>query len=242
MKKEDFKMKIIIEKSKSELGQQVADKIIALIKGKPDAVLGLATGSSPLDAYAALIKAYHRGLVSFKNVTSFNLDEYLHCQEKDSYRFFMEQNLFYHVDIKRDNTHFPSPDHPEDYDKEIEKKPIDLQVLGIGADGHIGFNEPGTSFESLTHITDLKEQTIKDNARFFSSIDDVPTQAVTMGLKTIMQAKEIVLIATGANKNAAIKALLKGPSTDCPASILNNHKNVTLYLDEEASKGIDSFR
>lgn len=232
-------MEITVEKSKEELSRLIADEIISLVKTKPSCVLGLATGSSPILVYKYLIEAYKAKKVSFKHVKTFNLDEYINYKEyKDSYHYFMDHNLFDYIDLERNNIHFPNPEKPEEYDKDILKAGIDLQLLGIGADGHIGFNEPNTSFDSITNITTLTKQTIKDNARFFKSIEDVPTHAVTMGLKTILSAKEIILIATGSNKKDAISKLLKGEDISCPASILNRHSNVTLYLDNEAAKDI----
>lgn len=228
-------MKILLKNNKEEIGKEIASRIVELINKKPNTVLGLATGSSPITTYKELIKAYKEKKVSFKYVTTFNLDEYVgYKREKDSYKYFMHHNLFDEIDIKDVNTHFPDATNPLAYDKEIELKEIDFQVLGIGADGHIGFNEPMTSFDSKTHITKLTKQTISDNSQYFESIDAVPKEAVTMGLSTIMKAKEIVLIATGKNKRSAIKALLAGESKGCPASILNRHPNVTIYLDKDA--------
>lgn len=229
-------MKIIIKDSNIEIGEEVGSRIVNLINNNPNAILGLATGSSPLSTYAYLIKAYNGKRVSFKNVKTYNLDEYVdYKKDVDSYKYFMHHNLFDEIDIKENNINFPDKNHPEDYDKALAKNTIDFQILGIGADGHIGFNEPMTSFDSITHITKLTNQTIKDNSRFFGSINLVPKEAVTMGLSTIMKAKEIVLIATGKNKRSAIKALLAGESKECPASILNRHPNVTIYLDKDAN-------
>lgn len=232
-------MKIVIRESSEVLSALIAERFINLIKSKPNCVLGLATGSSPIKTYQGIIKAYQEGEISFSNVHSYNLDEYLNFpRESDSYAYFMKENLFSHVDMNLSNAHFPNPSDPEAYDALINQDPIDLQILGIGADGHIGFNEPGTSFDSKTHITPLTEQTIKDNARFFPSIDMVPTKAVTMGLSTILKAKSIVLIATGAGKVEAINALLTKEDETWPASILLRHNDVTLYLDKEAAKDI----
>ncbi len=232
-------MKIVIRDTKEELSSLIAEKFIKLLKKKPDAVLGLATGSSPTVVYDDLIKAYQKKTISFEETSTFNLDEYLdYKHNQDSYWYFMDQHLFNHININKKHVHFPNPKDPAGYDALIEKTPVDLQILGIGADGHIGFNEPNTPFDEGTHITSLTQRTIKDNSRFFPSIEDVPTKAITMGLKTIMKAKEIVLIATGNNKNEAIKKLLAKVDPSCPASILNNHPNATLYLDKEAAKDI----
>lgn len=235
-------MKIIIG-SYNEISKQIADEFIKIVKNKPNAVLGLATGTSPLEIYRNLIEANKAGKVTFKDVTTFNLDEYVGLEgtHDQSYRYFMNHNLFNHIDINKDNTNvlpgvgdYKKAMH--EYDGKIAAAGgIDIQLLGLGSDGHIAFNEPGTAFDSLTHETELTQQTIKDNSRLFNSIDEVPTSAVTMGLQSIMNAKKIVLIATGKNKAEAVKGMLEGPlTTDMPCSILRNHPDVTLYLDEDA--------
>ena len=236
---EDKIMKIIID-TKENIANMVSDKFINLVKENPNAVLGLATGSTPIDTYKLIIAKAKEGNVSFKNVKTFNLDEYVNYPfYESSYRFFMDDNLFNHLDVNKDNTHFPSEDNYQTYDEEIKKAGgVDLQILGIGANGHIGFNEPNTPFDSLTHITKLDSKTIQDNARFFTSIDEVPTSAITMGLTTIMNSKEVVLIALGANKADAIKALVDNVGPICPASILNGHSNVTIYCDKDAASKI----
>lgn len=230
--------------SKEEINQAIKDEISALLRRKPNAVLGLATGSSPVGVYQELVKAHKAGEISFSEVTSFNLDEYIGLPEghNQSYRYFMNSNLFDHVDIMKSKTHIPSidknsEDYYEKYDNKIKDRGgIDFQILGIGSNGHIAFNEPGTSFDTLTHTVDLKESTIKDNSRFFNSISEVPTKAVSMGLKSIMNAKRIVIIITGANKANALKRLMsKEVTTDFPASILNRHPKVTIYADKEAA-------
>ena len=235
-------MKVKIQ-SKEKMNAEIAKLYIDMVKEKPNCVLGFATGSSPLGVYAKIIEAYQNGEVSFKDVTSFNLDEYVGLDETNdqSYRYFMNHNLFDHIDINKENTHVPSgigdyEEKAKEYDKLIEEKGgIDLQILGIGSDGHIAFNEPNTPFDSLTHVAELASSTIQDNARFFSSIDEVPTKAVTMGLASIMKAKKIVLIATGLNKADAVKALLEGLVTvKWPCSILRNHPDVTVYVDHDA--------
>lgn len=229
-------MKIIID-TKENIASLASDKFINLVKNKPNAVLGLATGSTPIDTYKQIILKAKKDNVSFKDVQTFNLDEYVNYPFYEaSYRFFMDDNLFNHLDIDKTKTHFPSEDNYHQYDEEIKKTGgVDLQILGIGANGHIGFNEPFTPFDSLTHITDLTRKTIEDNARFFSSIEEVPTKAITMGLTTIMNSKEVILIALGANKADAIKALVDNVGESCPASILNSHPNVTIYCDKDAA-------
>lgn len=229
--------------NKSEADKKVSQEIIDLINDKKNCVLGLATGSTPEGVYALLVEAYKQGKVSFKDVTTFNLDEYVGLADShpQSYRYFMNNHLFLHVDINLDKTHVPGNKGDENdlsvYDENIKKHGgIDLQLLGIGSNGHIAFNEPGTPFDSKTHIVTLKESTIKDNSRFFNSIDEVPTSSITMGLDSIMNAKKIILMAFGKNKAEAIcKMFTKDANVDLPASILQKHDNVTIYCDEEAA-------
>lgn len=229
--------------NKSEADKKVSQEIINLINDKKNCVLGLATGSTPEGVYTLLVEAYKQGKVSFKDVTTFNLDEYVGLADShpQSYRYFMNNHLFLHVDINLDKTHVPGNKGDENdlsvYDENIKKHGgIDLQLLGIGSNGHIAFNEPGTPFDSKTHIVTLKESTIKDNSRFFNSIDEVPTSSITMGLDSIMNAKKIILMAFGKNKAEAIcKMFTKDANVDLPASILQKHDNVTIYCDEEAA-------
>lgn len=235
-------MKIVVN-TEEKISQMIAEDFIAVVNAKPNAVLGLATGTSPLQVYADLAKANKEGRVSFKGVTTFNLDEYVGLEgtHNQSYRYFMNENLFNHIDIDKANTNVllgvgDYVTFMNQYDAKIAAAGgIDIQILGIGSDGHIAFNEPGTSFDSLTHETQLTEQTIKDNSRLFNDISEVPTRAVTMGLKSIMNARKIVLIATGKNKAKAVYGLIKGPKTeDMPCSILQDHPDVTVYVDEDA--------
>lgn len=228
--------------SRSEIEQEVIKEIVDLIDVKPNCILGLATGSTPLGVYKGLVNLYNRNEVSFKEVKSFNLDEYIGLEDNNSnsYRYFMNNNFFNHIDIKLENTHIPNCLVKNDieaqyYDDLIENEGgIDLQLLGLGSDGHIGFNEPNTSFDSLTHITNLSEKTINDNSRFFNSIDEVPKQAITMGLKTIMKAKRIILIVYGKNKEEILNRFLKEDiNEDIPCSILKKHHDVTLYIEED---------
>ena len=226
---------------------EASDKAFEIMKEylKPGKVLGLATGSTPLGLYARMVKDHEENKTSYTDIKTFNLDEYvgLPITHPQSYYAFMYKNLFNHIDIKDENVHIPcgiGDDielKAQQYDEMIDENPVDIQILGIGSDGHIAFNEPGTSFDSLTHITDLAESTIQDNCRFFKNdISKVPTQAVTQGIATIMKAKNILLIATGENKAKAIKEMLEGEiNENCPASILRNHDNVTVILDEDAA-------
>ena len=232
----------VVYLTKAEIEREIANVFIEKVKENPSCVLGLATGSSPLGIYKNLIEACKNGEVSFKDVTTFNLDEYLGLDgnHDQSYRYFMNHNLFNHIDINKENTHVPSGFVTSDveaalYDEKIGLKGgIDIQLLGLGSDGHIAFNEPGTPFDSLTHIAELTEQTISDNARFFESIDDVPTKACTMGLKSIMNAKKIVLIALGKSKKEAVDKLVNGEvDINWPCTILQNHPDVTIYVDSD---------
>ncbi len=229
-------MRFIIAKDKKELGDKAGDAILALVKSNPKAILGLATGSSPLEIYDRLARGYQEG-VSFAGVKSFNLDEYIDCPiEKETYRAFMEENLFSKIDIDRKNTNFPDAKDPEAYDRKLaDAGYVDLQILGIGRNGHIGFNEPGTATDSKTHIIPLTESTRKANARFFfNNLDMVPAEAVSMGLATIMTAKKIVLIANDSTKAEPIAWLLRNESTlDVPATILEKHNDCDVYLTED---------
>ena len=235
-------MKVIIDTAEN-IAALAAQQYVDLLKRKPNAILGGATGSTPLGLYAELVRLNKEGKISFKDASSFNLDEYvgLDGTHDQSYRYFMDHNLFDHIDIDKSRTRVPSgidTSDPAAYDKEIAAAGgVDLQLLGIGNNGHIGFNEPGTPFGSLTHIVELTESTREANKRFFASIDEVPTHAVTMGVKTVMQARSIILMAIGAAKAPIMKEMLQGPVTEkVPASVLQLHPDVTVYMDYEAAK------
>ena len=234
-------MKVIIG-SEEEIAKMAAQQYVELLKKKPNAVLGGATGSTPLGLYAELARLNKEGVISFKDVTTFNLDEYvgLDGNHDQSYRYFMNHNLFDHIDIDKAKTHVPDGINLENiktYDAQIEAAGgIDLQILGIGVDGHIAFNEPGTPWDSLTHVVDLEENTREVNSRFFNSIDEVPTQAVTMGIKSIMHARSIILMAIGENKADVVEKMINGPiDTQVAASILQLHPDCTVYLDPAAA-------
>lgn len=236
-------MRVIVG-TQEEVVAQAAQRYVNLLAAKPDAVLGLATGSTPLGLYADLAKLCAEGKLSFADCTTFNLDEYIGLDgtHEQSYRYFMDHNLFQHIDIKPENTHVPSGFVKDDeeaarYDAEIDAAGgIDLQLLGIGNNGHIGFNEPLTPFTSVTHIVKLTDSTREANKRFFSSLDEVPTHAVTMGIHTVMKARSIMLLAFGEGKAEIIKKTVQGrPDTAVPASLLQLHEDVTLYLDEAAA-------
>ena len=235
-------MKIIID-SAENIAAMAAQQYVSLLQRKPNAILGGATGSTPLGLYAELVRLNKAGEISFKDASSFNLDEYvgLDGTHDQSYRYFMDHNLFDHIDIDKSRTRVPSGidvSDPSAYDKEIAAAGgVDLQLLGIGNNGHIGFNEPGTPFGSLTHVVELTESTREANKRFFKSIDEVPTHAVTMGVKTVMQARSIILMAIGPAKAPIMKEMLQGPVTEkVPASVLQLHPDVTVYMDFEAAK------
>lgn len=225
-----------------ELSRKAANIIAAQVISKPDCVLGLATGSSPLGTYARLIEGYKNGDIDFSLVTSVNLDEYIGLDgtNDQSYRYFMDKNLFEHINIRPECTFVPDgcADDPDKvgvaYDEHIKSLGgIDLQLLGIGLDGHIGFNEPDAFFTKATHVVDLHESTIKANARFFENESDVPRKALTMGMGSIMLAKKVLLIANGAAKKEIVEKAFFGPITpEIPASILQLHPDVTVIYSE----------
>ena len=236
-------MKVIVTKNYDEMSEKAFEIVKEVVVNNKNAVLGLATGSTPLGLYAEMIKDHKENGTSYKDVKTLNLDEYagLGITSDLSYVYFMRENLFKHIDIDLNNTHIENGKavnrelECENYNKLIEELPRDLQILGIGSNGHIAFNEPGTAFDSETHIVDLTESTIKDNSRLFERIEDVPRQAFTMGLKNIMHAKKIVVLASGANKAKAVYGMLKGPVTETlPASVLQLHPDCTLIVDEAA--------
>ena len=240
-------MKIIVCENYAEISARAAELIADLVKNKPDCVLGLATGSTPVGMYKELIAKNAAGEISFKDVTTYNLDEYYPIEptHEQSYRYFMNVNLFDHIDINKEKTFVPNglTENPEEegaaYDAAIEAAGgVDLQVLGIGQNGHIAFNEPDDALIAGTHITSLTDDTIEANSRFFASKADVPTRAFTMGIGSIMKAKKIILLANGANKHAAIAQMLDDKiTTQCPATILKAHADVYLFCDKAAYEG-----
>ena len=227
-------------------GRAAADLFAQLMNEKPDCVLGLATGSTPLPLYAELIRREKAGEISFEKVRSVNLDEYMGLtpDHPQSYRYFMQENLFDHVSIKPENTAVPSGISEDvektclDYEAHIASLGgIDLQLLGIGHDGHIGFNEPCDIFPTITHEVELEEITREANKRFFNSIDEVPTSAITMGVGTVMAARKVILMATGAGKAEIMEKAFLGPVTPTvPASVLQFHHDVVVIGDEAALK------
>jgi glucosamine-6-phosphate deaminase len=237
-------MKVIITENYEEMSRKAAELIIDIVKNNPNAVLGLATGSSPIGTYQNMAKDYRENGTSYKGVTSVNLDEYvgLSAEHDQSYAYFMRTNLFNHIDIDLANTNLPSgvatdlQAECDRYNALLEQYKQDVQVLGLGSNGHIGFNEPGTPFDSVTHQVELAESTIKDNSRLFKNIDEVPRSALSMGIKNIMNAKSILVVVSGKNKAKAVKGMVKGEITpNLPASVLQLHPFVTVICDKDAA-------
>lgn len=240
-------MQVIIKPNYEELSKEASLIARERILKKPSLVLGLATGSTPLGLYKELIKMHKEEGLDFSHIITFNLDEYLGLKpdHPQSYNFFMWENLFKHINVNPRNVHIPNgltrPSDIDDYCEWYESRMrkfggIDLQVLGIGRDGHIGFNEPGSSLGSRTRVKTLTEETIQDNSRFFKNMDEVPRYSITMGVGTVMEAKEIVLVANGKSKAQVIATAIEGGVTaQATASVLQLHKRVTVILDEEAA-------
>lgn len=239
-------MEVILVKNYSEMSEHAARLIEEQINKNNHSILGLATGSTPLGLYRNLIEGHKKRGVSYKHIQSFNLDEYLGLDQDHpgSYYTFMYENLFKHIDISMEYIQIPHSqprsveEECERYDQVIESiGPIDLQILGIGSNGHIGFNEPGSDLNSTTHVVELADSTRNDNAHFFESLEEVPTHAITMGLQTILKSKRILLLASGERKAEAVKRLLSANvSSLFPASHLWNHDDVTLIVDQDAYK------
>lgn len=239
-------MKVVVAKDYSSMSKEASRVIIDLLKEKKDAILGLATGSTPVGLYKELIKANKEGEITFCDVTTVNLDEYYPISPLDSqsYRYFMNSNLFDSIDIKKENTHVLNGEakDPEkeckEYDEYIDSLGgPDIQVLGIGRNGHIAFNEPDVSLVAGTHKTGLTKSTIEANSRFFKSEEEVPKHALTMGIGSIFKAKKIIILASGADKKEAVSAMLSGSlTTSCPASLLALHPDVTLFCTEDCIK------
>ena len=238
-------MRIIKTKDYADMSRKAANIIASQVILKPDCVLGLATGSTPIGTYKELIKGYENGDLDFSLVKTANLDEYrgLEKSNDQSYDYFMKANLFNHININFENLNIPNGENP-DADAECKRYEAvvkelggqDLQLLGMGHNGHIGFNEPADEFVKETHCVDLQESTIQANKRFFEKVEDVPTQAYTMGINTIMQAKTILVIVSGADKAEIVKKAFFGPVVpQVPASILQMHQDVTIVVDEAAA-------
>ena len=237
-------MKIIVCNSEQEIAVKASSIINDQVTTNPKSVIGFATGSSPKLTYKELINSYKEGKVDWSEVTTFNLDEYIGVtpDHPKSYHYFMNDVLFNHINVKKENINLPKVDgdieqNIKDYETKLNNNQIDIQILGIGENGHIAFNEPNTPFDSITHITQLTESTINANSRFFKDISEVPTTAITMGIKSILNAKKIILIAYGDNKAEAIKHLVESEVTPLwPCSALQTHSDVTLVLDTKAAK------
>lgn len=238
-------MEVFVYQKYDEVSQASAKVVADIINNKPNAVLGLATGSTPLGLYKELARMHKEEGLDFSHVRTFNLDEYagLTPDHPQSYHYFMHENLFKHINIEPQNVHVPSGTTKnykafcQWYEQRIEEcGGIDIQVLGIGSDGHIAFNEPGSSLGSRTRIKTLSKETIDDNSRFFDKKEDVPVYAITMGVGTVLEACKIILLATGANKAKAIADAIEGPvSCMCTASVLQLHPDSELFLDEDAA-------
>ncbi|MGA9173088.1 MAG: glucosamine-6-phosphate deaminase [Thermoactinomyces sp.] len=241
-------MQLIKAKDYQDLCQRAADVILKKVKGQMDVKLGLATGGTPQGVYRKLVEDVQRNRTSYRHVTTFNLDEYvgLPPYHPQSYHTYMNKNLFDFIDIPKQNIHIPNgmADNLEveckRYERLIDQSGgIDLQLLGIGINGHIGFNEPGTSFRCHTHVVKLEKSTRIANSRFFSSLEEVPTHAITMGIASIMKSKEILLLVNGKRKAEALQRLIHGDvSEELPASVLKTHPNVTVIADEETLSSI----
>ena len=237
-------MKVIICENYDELSQKAFEVMKEVVTSKENPVLGLATGSSPIGLYKCMIADHKENGTDYSKVTTFNLDEYVGLERDHSqtYYTFMHENLFEGIEIPEENVHLPLgtgdlEQNCRDYEKAMEDYVVDIQLLGIGSNGHIGFNEPGTSFDSLTHVVELKESTRKDNARFFDPLgEEVPTHACTMGIATIMKSRKVLVVANGANKADAVYNMVKGEVTeDCPASVLQRHNDVVVIVDKAAA-------
>jgi glucosamine-6-phosphate deaminase len=242
-------MKIVSVENYQELSEYVCSEIECVVRSNPYAVLGLATGGTPLRTYREMIKGYEKRNIDYRQVTTFNLDEYIGLgrDHPQSYYIYMMNNLFNHINVSPENIHIPNG-NAEGLDSECNRYerlieeigPPDLQILGIGENGHIGFNEPGTSFTSETHIVELAESTRRANARYFSSRDEVPQHAITMGIQSILKSKRILLLASGSHKAKAVKTLLECDADEgFPASVLKGHADVTLVVDEAAKGKIE---
>lgn len=238
-------MELIITNNYEEMSKRAAAMVFSQVILNRHSVLGLPTGSTPLGLYKYLIEAHKKGYMDFSNIKTFNLDEYYRLDRNDpqSYYYFMMENLINHINIDTKNVDIPNcmlkdiEKECEDYEERIKAAGgIDLQIIGIGNNGHIGFNEPGPVFSKKTHLVNLSQSTIEANARFFKSIEDVPTQAVTMGIQTIMQSKRLLLIASGLGKADAIYKTIKGEIDPMvPASIIQLHRNATVIIDKDAA-------
>ncbi len=237
-------MKIIVTKDYEEMSLKAFEVLKGVVKSKPYAVLGLATGTTPLGLYHNMIEDHKTHGTSYAHIRAVNLDEYqgLPKDHPQSYAYFMRENLFKHLDIEESNSYIENGTAKNEaeecarYNKLLSELPRDIQLLGLGSNGHIAFNEPNTPFDSETHVVELAESTVKDNARLFSDISEVPKKAFTMGIKQIMQAKQILILASGANKAEAVNKAVRGKVSEAvPASVLQLHNNCILIADKAAA-------
>lgn len=237
-------MKVVVAKNYDEVSRLAADIIVKELQANPCATLGLATGSTPIGCYNLLSDFCRRKQISFAKVKTVNLDEYvgLPSSHEQSYAYFMRRHLFDNVDIELANTAIPNGNSADiegecaRYSALIKSLPRDVQVLGLGSNGHIGFNEPCTPFDSTTHVVELAQSTVSDNSRLFDDLNDVPRRAITMGISEILQARKVILLACGANKAQAVRDMIKGKITpDCPASALRKHPDCVVIVDESAA-------
>lgn len=241
-------MNIRIFDSQQQLDDAAAEYLVGAVERDPEAVLGLATGSTPIGIYDRMVEKHRSRGVSFRHATSFNLDEYvgLTSDHEQSYAFYMNKHLFSRIDLPQDHAYIPNgnaaslQEECKRYDRLLKEQPIDIQLLGLGHNGHIGFNEPGDQLQGGTHVVELQEPTRAANARFFRSKSEVPTEAVTMGIGSILKAKRIILAVRGADKADIVREALYGPiTTDCPASLLQTHPDVIVLLDREAGRKLE---
>jgi len=248
-------MDVVICRSYEEASKAAAQVVAEVVRRKPAAVLGFATGSTPLGLYRELVRMHREEGLDFSQVTTFNLDEYvgLPPEHPQSYHTFMDENLFNHINVSRKRVHIPlgTSNDPEAFCKGYERQiaecgGIDLQILGLGSDGHIAFNEPGSSLSSRTRLVRLAPQTIDDNSRFFDRKEDVPVHAISMGVGTILEARRLLMLVGGRKKAKALAAAIEGPVTsECPASALQRHPDVIVLVDEEAAgdlKNRDAYK
>ncbi len=242
-------MEVVIQPTYEEMSKVAAREVVRVLNTKPNAVLGMATGSTPLGLYQELARLHREEGLDFAQVTTFNLDEYVGLQpdHPQSYHYFMYENFFKHVNVPQQNIYIPSGNTSNYrafcswYEQRIEEcGGIDIQILGIGSDGHVAFNEPGSSLSSRTRLKTLAKQTIDDNARFFEQREDVPVYAITMGVGTIMEASHLILLANGPNKAQAVAKAVEGPVTSMvTASALQLHPSAKVYLDADAASGLE---
>lgn len=241
-------MNIIKVKDYAEMSQLAAAHVIGKVRKNPQLKLGLATGSTPEGLYKIMVEDCKKNGTTYRDVTTFNLDEYIGLSPDDpqSYRYFMDHHLLDHIDIQKVNTHLPRGDAEDEYEEAeayeeliVNSGGIDVQILGIGRNGHIGFNEPGTSFDAATHVVQLSDSTREANAKFFGSLDLVPERAISMGISTIMRSGEILLVVSGEEKSEALERLISGTVDESfPASILKTHGKVTIIADEAALESV----